>query len=528
MAGGVFHVEFGINDTILTRALENKQYSAAETIIRENTNPSYLDEGCYQRTPLFICLCGIDEEQQSVRPRNLFLARLLVENGANVNYRVPMTYGSEFEGPGKSPLELLTDFYNDLTKLVHPHSKELWSAHHSQWDLQNDVVIGLNKQYLTTPQEVTEHVEDLIFIIISHGGDINIYDEMKMTPLHRTATSSIDTHLFKLLCDNGANINALDCRGNSPLLAMCDVAVTDDYDFFEDWSTTSDDTYEETSAGLCVQHQFLDYMLLQKNIQVNISNNRGQTALFHCVLRGDISACQKLLRSGADPAIRGIVWESRKRKRKLSPIFVSFLSIPLQRMLGFQNSHHLLAQAPRQYAHLVDAGYFSRKEITEEVKELLDNEFPEFDHLKVVSDKLVRMMCGRSTAGLRQLATRTIFQQVFLQSTKSLGKLLPSSSLQSCLKNADLRQMDVYDEYINLVLNRTVLQALIVRLGLPSDSLINFEVELLLYQMASRFSGFKILPPESMYNEDSGESSLSEDSELSTSQDEGDSDLEYW
>lgn len=40
------------------------------------------------------------------------------------------------------------------------------SAHHSQWDLQNDVVIGLNKQYLTTPEEVTEHVEDLIFIII--------------------------------------------------------------------------------------------------------------------------------------------------------------------------------------------------------------------------------------------------------------------------------------------------------------------------------------------------------------------------
>lgn len=47
MAGGVFHVEFGINDTVLTRALENKQYSVAETIIRENTNPSYLDEGVF-------------------------------------------------------------------------------------------------------------------------------------------------------------------------------------------------------------------------------------------------------------------------------------------------------------------------------------------------------------------------------------------------------------------------------------------------------------------------------------------------
>ncbi|XP_062568077.1 uncharacterized protein LOC134230326 [Saccostrea cucullata] len=175
-----------------------------------------------------------------------------------------------------------------------------------------------------------------------------------------------------------------------------------------------------------------------------------------------------------------------------------------------------------------NAGYFNRKEITEEVKELLDNEFPEFEHLKIVSDKLVRMMCGRTTAGLRQLATRTIFKQVFLQSTKSLGKLLPSTSLKSCLKNADLHQMDVYDEYINLVLNRTVLQALVVRLGLPGDSLVNFEVELLLHQMASRFSGFKVVPPESPYSGESGESSVSDDSDLSSSQDEGDSDLEYW
>lgn len=173
-------------------------------------------------------------------------------------------------------------------------------------------------------------------------------------------------------------------------------------------------------------------------------------------------------------------------------------------------------------------GYFNTKEITEEVRELLDNEFPEFHHLKVVSHKLVRMMGGRSTAGLRQLATRTIFKQVFLQSTNSLGKLLPSTSLKFCLKNADLRQMDVYDEYINLVLNRTVLQALVVRLGLPSDSMVNFEVELLLHQMASRFSGFKILPPENLYSGESGESSVTEDSDLSTSQDEGDSDLEYW
>jgi len=45
MAGGVFHVEFGINETPLTRALESDSYPTAERLIRENVNPSYLDEG---------------------------------------------------------------------------------------------------------------------------------------------------------------------------------------------------------------------------------------------------------------------------------------------------------------------------------------------------------------------------------------------------------------------------------------------------------------------------------------------------
>ena len=49
----------------------------------------YYFTGCYQRTPLFICLCGTDEEQTTNRPRNLYLAKLLVERGVNVNHRVP-------------------------------------------------------------------------------------------------------------------------------------------------------------------------------------------------------------------------------------------------------------------------------------------------------------------------------------------------------------------------------------------------------------------------------------------------------
>ena len=46
--------------------------------------------GCYQRIPLNICLCGVDQDAERVIARNLYLARLLIERGANLNYRVPV------------------------------------------------------------------------------------------------------------------------------------------------------------------------------------------------------------------------------------------------------------------------------------------------------------------------------------------------------------------------------------------------------------------------------------------------------
>ena len=45
MAGVVFHVEFGFNDTALTRAFESGNFGTAEKIIRETNNPSSLNEG---------------------------------------------------------------------------------------------------------------------------------------------------------------------------------------------------------------------------------------------------------------------------------------------------------------------------------------------------------------------------------------------------------------------------------------------------------------------------------------------------
>jgi ankyrin repeat protein len=106
------------------------------------------------------------------------------------------------------------------------------------------------------------------FLFSGAGGDASIQDEGRKTPLHRLGVLSHDVRLFKLLCENGANINALDIRGNSPLLSLCDLSASEMYDYMEDLSPCSNDTLEDTSASLCVKRDFFNYLLKQKNIQV--------------------------------------------------------------------------------------------------------------------------------------------------------------------------------------------------------------------------------------------------------------------
>ncbi|ESO85757.1 hypothetical protein LOTGIDRAFT_235723 [Lottia gigantea] len=526
MAAGVFHVEFGINDTQLTRALEQGNYASAERYILENSQSSYLDEGCYQRTPLFICLCGIAEDGDRVKCRNFYLAKLMLERGADVNYRVPVTfYGCEYLGPGKTCLELLIDFYNEITRCDNCRSED-WVESSPSWDSQEQV-IGLNRQLLDNTYDILEDIEKLIFICLANGCDVNVRDGNRMTPLHRITISSYENKLLHLLYENGADINGTDIHGNTPLLSLCDVAMYDIDDDLTDNSPSSSNS--SLDQLLPIQQAKLDFFLSKSDTQINVQNNLDQTPLFHCIMRGDVTSCYKLLLSGADPTLRGVVWETRRRKRKISPIFASFLSIPIQQTLGWQSTHYKLTAAPQRYSHIVDAGHFTKKEIAQELVEYIENDFPEFLELRPIAGALIHLLFGRTTSTLSQLATRCVFQNSLIKNTLCLQRILPVSTFKQKFLVEDLEHFDTYEEYVCLILNRTVLKTLINLLNLPQDSLINFEVELLLHQMAVKFSKYKILRPDNVISDLSDESVHSSESDSSNdSLDEGDSDLEYW
>ena len=108
-----------------------------------------------------------------------------------------------------------------------------------------------------------------LFVCVSgNGGDANIQDETRKSPLHRLAILSQDVRMFKLLCDNGAHINSVDCRGNSPLLSLCDLSASEMYDYMEDLSPCSIDTIEDTRESLSVKRDYFSFILQQKDIQV--------------------------------------------------------------------------------------------------------------------------------------------------------------------------------------------------------------------------------------------------------------------
>lgn len=532
----VFHVEFGMNDTPLTQALEQGNYASAERLILDCPNSSYLDDGCYQRIPLYICLCGVDQYHQRVTPRNLYLARLLIEHGANVNKRVPVTnFGSEYISPGKSSLELLVDFFIDLSQDV-PTDRRNPSMWHI-WNPATELVVGLNKQYLTKREVVKEDVLDLIFNILRHGGDANIQDEYRRTPLHQAARLCPDTSLLQLLHTNGGNLNHLDTAGNCPLLSLCSFDRTGE-DEEDIWDVSSASSVESGSAGflrsagnqdeedywqtkLRISRDPLVYLIKAKETDINRQNNIGQTALFDVLLREDMQSARLLFEAGACPSLQGCVWKSRRKKRTMSALFAAFMSIPLQRSLQHSSLYNRMVKPVQPISGLVDAGYFTTEKVVSELANLITSDFPEFCHLRPMADSLLHLMFGYKSASLKQLAARKVFQCCLLENTSCLHTILPvpailesypavsantspttmsSSSHESSLPPSSLPQLlssnpGKLEEYLTLVLNHTVLKRLTHLLQVPASLQLHLEAHLLYLRMLLKFSSLSAWRP---------------------------------
>lgn len=79
----------------------------------------------------------------------------------------------------------------------------------------------MNGQRCTNIRDLIDDLISLVWMLLGHGAEVNVRDAENKTPLHNTLIRSADLRMAEILCDNGANVNAADRCGNTPLMAVC-------------------------------------------------------------------------------------------------------------------------------------------------------------------------------------------------------------------------------------------------------------------------------------------------------------------
>ena len=124
------------------------------------------------------------------------------------------TCGAEYIGPGRSPLECVVEFFNFLTRRDQYHSMR-WQI------IPAYKAISLMGRAHVSAGELAEELIDMMWLLLGHGAKVNVRDVENKTPLHNTLLRSGDIRMVQVLTDNNADINAVDCYGNTPLMSLC-------------------------------------------------------------------------------------------------------------------------------------------------------------------------------------------------------------------------------------------------------------------------------------------------------------------
>ena len=140
---------------------------------------------------------------------------------------------------------------------------------------------------------------DIIRLLVAAGADPNVANKYAESPLHATMGSARDAGPIKALAEAGANVNAKDGEGNTPLHKV--------------WQPGT------TSA------------LVEAGADVNARNNEGDTPLHVAARCGDLAIMRALLAASADPTAKNdrgltpLAKAKEVRQDRPHPLVVEFL-----------------------------------------------------------------------------------------------------------------------------------------------------------------------------------------------------------
>lgn len=135
---------------------------------------------------------------------------------------------------------------------------------------------------------------DIIKLLIEKGADVNYVKSNGRSILHNSTLVFNAYEVYKFLLDNGANVNHQDTLGNTPIMSIYDpyaIYFINDIDDIH-----SEEIYKNRNYNSIIIFK----LLLENGANINIRNNMGMTALMKYSHEGKVSFVKLLLQNNAD------------------------------------------------------------------------------------------------------------------------------------------------------------------------------------------------------------------------------------
>ena len=147
-----------------------------------------------------------------IRNDNVEIAKLLIDNGADVNAKTKKFFKTKFGKFTSSPtISILAQSTPLHIAILNKHIKT------AKLLIENGADVNAKYSYGYTPLHIINNI-DIIKLLIDKGADVNAKDDYRNTPLHYAK----DLEIVKLLIDNGADVNAINNKGKS----LCDKPIS--------------------------------------------------------------------------------------------------------------------------------------------------------------------------------------------------------------------------------------------------------------------------------------------------------------